>query len=672
MRRRRDPSPPPIIPLPRVRARAHSAFDKGGGDQALASLDEIARSPLGHVWLRTDTLDRRVDLPSAERPRQGVVAALPRRKLIEGGSGSSGMPAMSRDLDFRASKLAAFARMFVWLWGGLRYVFGNFWDWARGRASIRARGVRMRETLESLGPTFIKVGQQLAVRADMLPYEYCEELAKMFDSVPPFPTPLAIEAVERVTEQPIGQTFAVFDPDPVGSASLACVYQALLHDGDKVAVKVRRPGIAKTLAADLKAIDWIMRIAELFILVRPGTTKNLRYELHTMLKEEVDFYREARYTDLFRQQAAAAKQSFVTAPRVYFELSGEDVLVTEFVPGVSVSELLTATDKDDAETLGQLAARGIDPKIVAQRLVAAFNWECLDNHLFNADPHPANIIVQPGNSIVFIDFGACGRSTSKHKRSWRQFHRHLANEDVYGMVEVAISMMEPLPPIDLDSFTKEAEALYWDWLIAMKSADSQWWEKASGVMWIKFMGLCRRYGVPASLDTLRAMRVTLLFDTIVFRLWKDLDLSAEAKKFYLRKGDRAGKRFKKAVRKMFTDGPTGTEYLVAEDMAGMQNQIAGRLQHILDTPQPKYGVHIDKAAYGVTVALQLMAVGLGLHVLLVLSFHLYAVATGSALSFWDVFVAGLTHPLFHTVPLVVVILLIRKLLIRLSDVDVHD
>src|SRR5262249_42197289 len=141
-----------------------------------------------------------------------------------------------------------------------------------------------------------------------------------------------------------------------------------------------------------------------------------------------------------------------------------------------------------------------------------FNWETLENVLFHADPHPANIVIRPDNSVVFIDFGSCGRSASRIKRLWRQFHVYLGNDDVYGMTEIALAMLEPLPPVDLDSFKKECEALYWDWLYAMKSDHAEWWEKASGVMWMKFIGLSRKYNVPVNLDTLKGLRVTFLFD----------------------------------------------------------------------------------------------------------------------------------------------------------------
>ena len=140
----------------------------------------------------------------------------------------------------------------------------------RGEASIERRAVRLRRAFETGGPTFAKLAQQLSMRADMLPYEYCVELSKMLDQAEAFPTEQAIDIVERSLGRPLADVFEIFDPKPIGSASLSCVYQAQLRTGERVAVKVRRPGIGPLVAADLRACDWLLIIAETLTIIRPA------------------------------------------------------------------------------------------------------------------------------------------------------------------------------------------------------------------------------------------------------------------------------------------------------------------------------------------------------------------------------------------------------------------
>lgn len=648
-----DPEQKGRMPLPRR-------------DSKLEFIDELLRQPLGQAWIEAE--DLHVSGNGSKLP--GVVAPLPRRKLLSQEPAGTGVPSMSTKVDANVSFVAVIIRVCIWILGYLRYKALVLRDSFAGRNTLRRRARHFRSTLESLGPTFVKLGQQLSLRADILPYEYCEELASMLDRVPPFPSEQAIAIVERNLGRKVTEVFQVFDPNPIGSASLSCVYQALLPDGQKVAVKVRRPGIRQTLASDLRGLAWLMEFAELITVVRSGMTRNLRYELSTMLLEECDFSREARYTELFRKEASEAGQKYLGAPRVFNDISTDEVLVTEFIQGVFLSEIMGALDRQDEAALKHLEERGIVPRRIAENLVMAFNWETLENSLFHADPHPANIVVRDDNSVAFIDFGSCGRFGSRNKRLWRQFHYYLANEDVVAMTETAIAMLEPLPPVDLDSFQKEVEALYWDWLYAMKSDTSEWWEKASGVMWMKFIALSQKYQVPVNIDTLKGLRVTFLFDTIVFRLCRDIDLADEYQRYHRRAGRRARKRLQKTWTRRVLRGPTNTDYLKIEEFVQMQEQISARTQRYLDTPQHSFSMKIDKAYYIIVKLLQVAVFGLVVHVVAVVALNAYAWLIGEQLSFWATFFTVISHPLYQVIPITIAIILIRKVLARLNDYDV--
>ena len=202
----------------------------------------------------------------------------------------------------------------------------------------------------------------------MLPYAYCAELSKMLDRVPAFPTSEAIAIIERNLGRPLGDVFEVFDPEPIGSASLACVYQAELKSGERVAVKVRRPGIGPLIAADLRALDWLLVVGETLTFIPPDVGRRFTEDFRTILFNEMNFRAEARYTDLFRRRAAKRKKD-VTAPKVYFQYCTEEVMVSEFVSGVWMWELLAAVDRNDQEFLSKVAQIGIEPKALASKLV---------------------------------------------------------------------------------------------------------------------------------------------------------------------------------------------------------------------------------------------------------------------------------------------------------------
>src|SRR6185369_5741439 len=503
-------------------------------------------------------------------------------------------PSGSTRARYRAGVIRTLLRVLIWVWAGVRFYSGVALDKLGRRDTLPRRAARLRRIFEGLGPTFIKVAQQLSVRADLLAIEYCQELSNMLDSVPPFPTEQARNIIERATGVPISESFAEFDPYPIGSASVACVYKARLRNGEAVAVKVRRPGIAVRLAADVTALGWLLHLVEWLGLFRTGFTKSLRTEFARMLFEELDFVREARNTELFRVEAKRAKREYLLAPRVHFSLCAEDVLVTDFVKGVFLTDILRALDNGDEAELERIREQDIDLHDVARRLVVTAHWELLESLLFHADPHPANICVQPGNVLVFLDFGSCGRLTGKYRRIWQRFYREFTGQNIQEMVRAALAILEPLPPVDVEAFSREIELMFWDWIHAMNSEHSVWWEKASGLLWMKFADAARRYQAPMSSEIVRIFRATFLYDTTVFRLWEQLDMRDEFRRYQREAGKRAKRRIRRAFWRRVEDGLTNSDYIEISDLLHMGKQIVGRVQHFLDEPAPEFAREIGK------------------------------------------------------------------------------
>ncbi|MDV3347418.1 AarF/ABC1/UbiB kinase family protein [Leptothoe sp. LEGE 181152] len=506
-------------------------------------------------------------------------------------------PPMMSIMQIQVSFLQVLMRLGVWIYAIVKFWTLIFWDWLQRKDSVERRAQRVRIILQSMGGIFIKLGQQMAMRVDLLPYPYCLELSKLLDKLPPETTKHAIQVIERVTQKPLADTFTQFDPEPIGSASIACVYQAVLHNGDKVAVKVRRANIGKLMMADWQALNWLLGIVELLAIVRPGTTTYLRADLREVILGELDFRHEARYQEVFRKTVKESKNSFINAPKVYFELLSEDLLVTEFASGVWLWEVLAAIEQKDKDALAYLESIDINPTIVAKRLAWANCWGNLENIIFHADPHPANIVIRPGNKLTFIDFGACGTMSEKTRRHSQRLNYCFINKNVRGMVQSAISVLEPLPPIDVDSFERELELIYWQVVFAFESKHAEWWERTSMTAWLGVMKLAGKYQIPVARDTLNLVRATLLYDTIVMRLDSKIDSIKLLTKYLKSMGKQSRKRIRKQSRNLFNQEQSYTQL---EEWFRLADTARNRLEQFLDFPKYTFTSLVDKLSYAVS------------------------------------------------------------------------
>jgi predicted unusual protein kinase regulating ubiquinone biosynthesis (AarF/ABC1/UbiB family) len=624
----------------------------------------MARMP---VLGRRHRVDRRISTPLARSARE------PRRSVAPQPDAIAAQPRLG-DRAVRLGRPKATLphtvfRLVRWVWAVLRYYLGALGDLLRRRNTIARRATRLRHIFERLGPTFVKLGQQLSVRSDLLPYEFCRELALMLDQAPPFATRRALEIIEESTGSPIAQTFSEFQTEPIGSASLSCVYKARLRTDEWVAVKVRRPGVIPVLAADIRALGWLLQLAEWLSVFKAGFTRNLRSELGAMLFEEIDFVREARNAEIFRAEAIRYAQHHISAPRVYFALSSDEVLVTEFVTGVFLNEIMHALDNEDTAALDEIRAGGIDIAEVARNLVMAAHWELLESILFHADPHPANICIQPGNALMFVDFGSCGRLTGRYKRIWQRFYQALSRQDVQDMVSCAVAILEPLPRLDVNEFSREIELMFWDWIYAMNSEHSAWWEKASGLLWMRFAGIARRYQAYMSSEIVRIFRATFMYDTTIFRLSVSLDMRDEFRRYHRKAGKRARKRIRQAFWRRVEHGLQHEDYLEIANIWSIGQRILGRVQNYLDTPSLNFAREIGKIAYSVSMLLRVAAAALGTYLAAVAGVRIYERATGEAVRASGLLGTVTSAGLFEIAASGVLFILLRKMIVKLQEQD---
>ena len=268
----------------------------------------------------------------------------------------------------------------------------------------RPRGERLRLALTEMGPVFVKFGQIVSTRRDLVPPDIADELALLQDQVPPFPGTEARAIVERELEQPVAELFSHFDMQPLASASIAQVHAATLPDGREVVVKVVRPGVRQQLRRDIDLLLTIAGFAEKYweggLRVKP--TGFVR-EFETFVFDELDMYREASNASMLRNNFLGSKELYI--PEIYWPYCREPVLVMERVAGVPVSDI------------AQLKKHGVNLERLAKRGIRVFYTQVFRDNLFHADMHPGNILVDVSNpedaSFIALDFGIVASLTPR-------------------------------------------------------------------------------------------------------------------------------------------------------------------------------------------------------------------------------------------------------------------
>jgi len=293
---------------------------------------------------------------------------------------------------------------------------------------------KLRRVLEDLGPTFVKFGQLLSMRPDILPDEYCEALTQLRTDV----MPMDFETVRGVLEAEYGkapeQVFASIDSEPAGSASIAQAHRAVLKDGRPVILKVQRPGIYEKMAQDMRLLH---RASSIFRIVRRSGQvidfDNVIDEMWSAAQQEMDFLIEAGHIREFTENNAGIP--YIAFPKVETALTTPRVLVMEYVDGIQI---------DDTEALKKA---GYNPADLCDKLAANYLKQVVDDGFFHADPHPGNIRVRDGK-IVWIDLGMTGRLSARHRHLFKSAVIAAAENDYYALKSVLLSLATATGPVD--------------------------------------------------------------------------------------------------------------------------------------------------------------------------------------------------------------------------------
>lgn len=310
---------------------------------------------------------------------------------------------------------------------------------------------QFRELLEDLGPSFIKIGQTLSTRSEILPRAYCEELSKLQMHCDPMPFDTLLEALRSYYEVELETLFAEIDPNPLGSASLAQVHKAWLKSGEVVAVKVQRPGVREKMAQDIDIMRMMARRAS--FVMKDNQMVNLRDVVEEMWQtflDETDFQKEA--ANLARFAKLNENVKFIACPKPYQELCNNNVLVMEYIDGISIK---------DTE---RLKAAGYDLNEIGEKMLDNYATQVLDHGFFHADPHPGNIFVKDGR-IVYIDLGIMGHFSARDRAGFGAIIEAVGKQNASQLKDalLAFAIQKDSANIDHSAFLSSIDSLLDDY-----------------------------------------------------------------------------------------------------------------------------------------------------------------------------------------------------------------
>lgn len=362
-----------------------------------------------------------------------------------------------RQMDVAASS----AQLLFYLW----------WDKTFPHQSHRYRNRRAQwlvGTLLDLGPTFIKLGQALSTRADLLPPEYIEALSRLQDKVPEFSAEVAIATVESELGAPIYSLYRQFDLVPIAAASLGQVHKARLHTGEEVVVKVQRPGLERLFHLDLKVLQRLVRFCDrTFPWIRQYQIEAIYREFAEVLYKEIDYIQEAINADRFRFNFRQHPRILV--PKIYPKYTTCRVLTMDYMPGIKISDRQS------------LEACGINLKEINQLGICSYLKQLLQDGFFQADPHPGNMAVSPDGCLIFYDFGMMAEVQPINKDQMVKTFFAVLRKDTDEVIDTLMDMglIEPVAdrtpirrvthfvleqftekPVELQAFTQMKTELY--------------------------------------------------------------------------------------------------------------------------------------------------------------------------------------------------------------------
>jgi predicted unusual protein kinase regulating ubiquinone biosynthesis (AarF/ABC1/UbiB family) len=350
----------------------------------------------------------------------------------------------TRELSWHNAAASPSVRQFKTFSVAFRLLFYLWFDNLVGNNTSKQKERRARwlvRKLLELGPTFIKIGQALSTRADLIPIEYVREFAQLQDRVPPFSSVKAIAVIEQELGKPILTLFNEFEVEPIAAASLGQVHRATLHTGEEVVVKVQRPDLEKLFNLDFEILHRLVRLINRFYKnLRKYNLEAIYQEFFELLFQEIDYINEGKNADRFRENFQKYRQ--VKAPLVYWQYTTRKILTLEYLPGIKI---------DDRQSL---EANRINPDAVIKLGITCYLKQLLEDGFFQSDPHPGNMAVSGNGEIIFYDFGSMAEVKAMAQDQMVKTFFAVLRQDTDEVVETLMYMGLIEPVADMTPIKK--------------------------------------------------------------------------------------------------------------------------------------------------------------------------------------------------------------------------
>ena len=426
------------------------------------------------------------------------------------------------------------------------YIFGlqSFWSTRIRKISAQESAERTRAFLEGLGGLWIKAGQLISLRTDLLTPEMAHELSDLQFRANGFSPDTAKQVVEASLGQPIHNVFDIFEELPFAAASISQVHRARLrYNGVWVAIKVQRPNIETIFARDLKLISWLLRqmnrIPALSFIKWDGMIR----ELQQIMREEIDYRYEV--SNLRRLRKILRKHK-IYVPKVYRQFSGQKIVVMEYITGVLMSDYLRLAQNDPQRVEMWRQENNVRPVKVGSRLLRSFYRQLFEDNLFHGDLHPGNIILLRNSRIALIDLGTLGNVEKRFIEIYKLQAKAFAERDYSKAADYYLLLCDSIPVADIDGFRADTVEVYRNWEARTHLQGLTFLEKSiTGGVASEASDIARKYKVNPTWQLLRVARSLSTLDANLNSLLVDVNPNKIVRKYFRQARRREWKRLRK-------------------------------------------------------------------------------------------------------------------------------
>ncbi len=475
---------------------------------------------------RPKVIRRIVTLPGSSRMRRPELEPTP-----------LGTSSELKHIEIFEGKLSTRSDIFVVIFALLGLFFRITWLRMKGEGSPTRTGQELRAVFERLGGFWMKVGQLMSLRRDVLQPEVCDQLSQLQHRAIGFSPEESMRIVERELGAPIHEIFSEFDAIPFAAASLSQVHAARLKKGNKdVVVKVLRPGVREKFARDMNSLRFIARFFAQLPSFRRMRVKDALRELEEILKEETDYRYEISNMQEMRRRMRGHK---IYIPYVHKNLSTGNIVVMERISGVLMSDYIRIRDEDPARVEEWLKVNGINPRKVGSRLLISFMRQLFENNLFHADLHPGNIILLRNSRIALIDLGSVGSLDHEFLTLYRGLQRALAMNDYGKAADLQLRLCAQLPSRHLAEMRAELIRSLRQWSTKTKIAHLPFHERSVNNGAAEVSRILYRYGAEQTWEFLKIARTLSTLDGSLAYLHRDLNYIKTLQKYFGQASQRA-------------------------------------------------------------------------------------------------------------------------------------